>query len=109
MSRGQGILGLSAHVRKRFKRITLLLTSTLTIMAGAAIAPSLPEMTRLLPMESWLRDYVPYILTIPALTIALTAPFMGFILDKLGRKWPVVAALLLYAIAGTAGMYLNSF
>lgn len=51
---------------------TLLLTSTLTVMAGATIAPSLPQIAEVfqdLPSAGMLTKMV---LTIPALVIALT-------------------------------------
>jgi MFS family permease len=46
------------------------------------------------------------VLTLPALSIALIAPFGGWLLDRLGRRPVLVASLILYAIAGTSGLYL---
>jgi MFS family permease len=51
---------------------------------------------------------VKLVLTIPGLFIAITAPFSGWIIDKFGRIKLLVAMLLLYAIAGTSGLYLNT-
>lgn len=86
---------------------TLLLTSTLTVMAGATIAPSLPqiaEVFRDVPSASMLTKMV---LTVPALVIALTGPFIGRALDKWGRVRLLILALLLYGISGAAPYLLN--
>jgi MFS family permease len=80
----------------------------MTVMAGATIAPSLPEMTKAFPDNESAETLVKLVLTIPGLFIAITAPFSGWIIDKFGRIKLLVAMLLLYAIAGTSGLYLNT-
>ena len=80
----------------------------MTVMAGATIAPSLPEMTKAFPGNPSAETLVKLVLTIPGLFIAITAPFSGWIIDKFGRIKLLVAMLLLYAIAGTSGLYLNT-
>jgi MFS family permease len=47
-------------------------------------------------------------LTIPSLIIACSAPFAGIIIDKGKRKTLLVTSLILYAITGTTGLYLDS-
>ena len=47
-------------------------------------------------------------LTVPALVIGITAPFAGMIVDALDRKRLLIIALLGYAVAGTAPLYLPS-
>ncbi len=86
---------------------TLLLTSTLTVMAGATIAPSLPQIAEVfqdLPSAGMLTKMV---LTIPALVIALTGPFIGRALDKWRRVRLLIAAVLLYGMSGAAPYLLN--
>ncbi len=76
-------------------------------MAGATIAPSLPqiaEVFRDVPSASMLTKMV---LTVPALVIALTGPFIGRALDKWGRVRLLILALLLYGISGAAPYLLN--
>ncbi|MGG6295170.1 MFS transporter [Leptolyngbya sp. AN02str] len=88
--------------------MTLLVVSTLTVMAGATIAPSLPAMQfhfANIPNSPYL---VRLILTIPALSIAIGAPFLGVVSDRLGRKPLLLASLLLYGLAGSSGTWLNS-
>lgn len=80
----------------------------MTVMAGATIAPSLPEMTRAFPNNPSAETLVKLILTIPGLFIALTAPFSGWVIDRFGRIRLLVSMLFLYALAGTSGLYLGS-
>jgi MFS family permease len=51
---------------------------------------------------------VPVVLTVPALALALLAPFAGVIVDRLGRKRLLVAATALYALFGMAPLWLDS-
>ncbi len=93
--------------REGLRRATLLLGSTLTVMAGAIVAPALPEISRSFGHLEEAELLSKLILTLPALVIALMAPVAGFFMDKAGRKRILLASLLLYAIAGTSGAYLN--
>ncbi|MGL5831985.1 MAG: MFS transporter [Waterburya sp.] len=91
-----------------FTKITLLLVSTLTVMSGATIAPSLPAMGEYfadVPNADYL---VRLALTLPALLIALGAPVVGIMIDRLGRKPLLLIALILYGLAGSSGLVLNS-
>ena len=88
-------------------KITLLLVSTLTVMAGATIAPSLPAMRTFfadVPNADYL---VRLALTLPALLIALGAPFVGIAIDRLGRKPLLLGSLVLYGVAGSSGFVLS--
>jgi MFS family permease len=89
-------------------KATLLCLSTLTVMAGATIAPSLPAMQdyfKAVPNS----DYaVRLALTLPALLIAVGAPVVGVAIDRLGRKTILLIALALYGIAGSSGFILGS-
>lgn len=88
-------------------KITLLVVSTLTVMAGATIAPSLPAMQAFftdIPNADYL---VRLALTLPALLIALGAPLVGVLIDRLGRKPLLLFALALYGIAGSSGFVLS--
>ncbi|MBE9169545.1 MFS transporter [Pleurocapsales cyanobacterium LEGE 06147] len=89
-------------------RLTLLMVSTLTVMSGATIAPSLPSMREhfaTVPNADYL---VRLALTLPALFIALGAPLVGIIIDRLGRKPLLLLALCLYGIAGSSGFLLSN-
>lgn len=80
----------------------------MTVMAGATIAPSLPEMTKAFPGNPSAETLVKLVLTIPGLFIALTSPISGWFIDKFGRIKLLAFMLLLYAIAGSSGLYLNT-
>ena len=88
-------------------KATLLGVSTLTVMAGATIAPSLPEMrTQFADVAN--ADYlVRLVLTLPALFIVIGSPIAGLTIDRFGRKPLLVAAVLLYGLAGSSGFFLQ--
>jgi MFS family permease len=86
----------------------LLIGSTLTVMAGAIVAPALPQISREfshLPNAELLSKLV---LTLPALFMGVLAPIAGYVIDKSGRKKVLLYSLVGYAVAGTSGLYLNS-
>ena len=91
-------------------KLTLLLTSTLTVMAGATIAPSLPGMEKHFSELGVANAelLVRLVLTFPALFIVIGSPIAGIIIDKFGRKPLLAASVLLYGLAGSSGSYLES-
>lgn len=88
-------------------KATLLLVSTLTVMAGATIAPALPAMRQHFSEVANADYWVRLILTAPALFIAIGAPIAGTIIDRFGRKGLLGAAVFLYGLAGSSGFLLN--
>ena len=88
-------------------KATLLLVSTLTVMAGATIAPALPAMRQHFAEVANADYWVRLILTAPALFIAIGAPIAGTIIDRFGRKGLLGAAVFLYGLAGSSGFLLN--
>jgi len=87
---------------------TILAITSLTIIAGATIAPSLPGIRDHFIDTPGTELLTRLLLTIPALAIALFAPGVGWVLDRYGRKRVIFVAIIGYAIAGTAGLYLDS-
>ncbi len=75
-------------------------------MAGATIAPALPEISKNFPDESELS--IQLILTIPALFTAIGSLFVGNIIDKYGRRKPLIISIIIYGVSGSSGLYLNS-
>ena len=90
------------------RNLTILVGSTTTVLAATIISPILPEMTDVFADVPNVELLTRLALTMPALFIALSAPFAGLLLDRWGRKPVLIAALLLYAIAGSAGFVLDS-
>lgn len=89
-------------------KATLLFISSLTVMAGATIAPSLPAMNLFFKDQGGADFLVKLVLTIPALFIAIGAPIAGVIVDRWGRKKLLLFSLILYGLAGSSGFFLNS-
>lgn len=92
---------------KKLISITLLLASTFTMMAGAIIAPSLPQIERVFAEVANISLLTRLVLSIPAIFTALFAPVFGIFADKWGRKNLLIASLLLYAVGGFSGFVLN--
>ncbi|MFD4637311.1 MFS transporter [Lentzea sp. NPDC058436] len=84
-------------------RGTILAAATLTIMAPAIIAPSLPMMEQVFAAPLLVR----LALTVTSLAVAVTAPLAGLAVDRLGRRPLLVGCLALYAISGTSGYFLT--
>lgn len=89
-------------------KATLLLVSTLTVMSGATISPSLPAMQDYFAEVGNAELWVRLVLTIPALFIVIGSPIAGQIVDRLGRKPLLVASAAFYGLAGTSGFVLDS-
>ena len=85
------------------KAWTLLFISTLTIMAGATIAPAMPAMKQAFASEYQAEFWVKMILTLPGLSIALCAPFIGWLLDHSSKKTLIVVAIFCYGVFGSFG------
>ena len=89
-------------------KATLLLASTLTVMSGATISPSLPAMqahfSEVANAEFWVR----LVLTVPALFIVIGSPIAGQMVDRIGRKPLLIGSAISYGFAGSSGFVLNS-
>ncbi len=92
----------------RLRNVTLVLGGMITILSAAVIAPSLPAVTATYAEIPNVELLTRLMLTMPALTIAITAPFTGYLLDRYGRRPVLLAALVLYGLAGTAGYFIPS-
>ncbi|MEV1065152.1 MFS transporter [Streptomyces sp. NPDC050263] len=90
-------------------RLTLLMAgSCLPILGAVLIAPVLPKMQDHFESVPGAKALVPLALTVPALALALLAPFAGVIVDRLGRRRLLIVATVLYAVFGTAPLWLDS-
>ncbi|MCC5940559.1 MAG: MFS transporter [Balneolaceae bacterium] len=89
-------------------KATLLLVSSLTVMSGATIAPALPSMQAHFAAVENVEFWIRFVLTTPALFIVLAAPIAGLIVDRAGRRKLLLPSMVLYAIAGSSGIYLES-
>jgi len=90
-----------------FLKLTLLLTGSMTVLAGAGITAAIPDIQEFFAYHENAQLFSKLMLTIPAFFIAILAPFAGRIIDHFGRKIPLIISLIVYAVAGTAGFYLS--
>lgn len=97
-----------APARSPLVLVTLLAASTLTVMAGATIAPLLPAMQERFAGAANADLLVRLVLTVPALLIAVCAPVAGVLVDRVGRKPVLLASVVLYALAGGSGLVLGN-
>jgi MFS family permease len=89
-------------------RLLLLLTSTLTVMAAATISPALPAIAAHFGDGTRVEFLTRLVLTLPALFIVLAAPLAGWACDRIGRKPVLLTGLLLYVLAGSSGLLVQS-
>ncbi|MBD3790960.1 MAG: MFS transporter [Campylobacterales bacterium] len=88
-------------------KITLLLLSMTTMMSNVAIVTSLPHLKEYFPDIVQIKFLSRLMLTLPSLAIAILAPFLGHLLHRFKRIRALVSALLFFALAGSAGLYLS--
>jgi len=89
-------------------KITLLAASTLTVMAGITVAPALPLMHDQFRAVAGADLLTRLVLTVPSLFIAIAAPLAGVVVDRLGRRPILIAATVVYVVAGISGLFLES-
>ena len=91
-----------------WQAVLLLAGSCLPVLGAVLITPILPQLSAVFAGEPGAEVLVPMIVAIPALMIAIFAPFAGQIVDRLGRKGLLIIAMVAYAFVGTAPAYLES-
>lgn len=91
----------------RARNITMLLASTMTVMAGATIAPALPAMEKAFASVAHAEFLVKMVLAVPGLMIAIGAPLVGLLLDRWQKKKLLVGAAIAYGVTGVAGCFLE--
>ncbi|MET8676416.1 MFS transporter [Streptomyces sp. NPDC004647] len=84
----------------------LLLASTLTIMAGAILSPVVEVIRNDLGVNGTRAGLV---LTAHGLAIAVSSPLIGWMIDRWGVRVPLAAGLVLYGVAGGAGLFTTSY
>jgi MFS family permease len=98
----------SSEDRGNGLKITLLLTGSLTVMAGAIITAAIPDITRHYAAMPYAELISKLMLTLPSLLIALLAPVAGQIIDRFGRIRPLLIALALYSVGGVSGFFIDN-
>lgn len=86
----------------------LLLGSCLPILGAVLLAPVLPAIQTHFSEVPGSVALVPIVLTLPALMIALLAPFAGVLTDRFGRKPLLLVCMLIYTVCGVMPLWLDS-
>ena len=84
----------------------ILISATLTVMAGSIIAPVLNLMREELGADP---VSAAIIITTHGIFIALSSPLIGILIDRVGAKKPFVLGLILYGLAGASGLFITSY
>jgi len=88
------------------RAIALLMAASLTTMANATISPALPGLERLFGEDPNASILVRLLVPAPSFGVAIFAPFAGLVADRYGRRRMLLAGVILFVIAGSAGLFL---
>ena len=87
--------------------ISLLLPITLTTMAIVLLTPIVPDLMAEFSSVPNHEYWVPMILTLPSLCVALLCPVAGILGDYFGRRRLLLFSFLLYAVVGVMPVFLH--
>ncbi len=90
------------------RAVALLLAATLTTMANAAISPALPGLEARFAEHPHAALLTRFLVPAPSVAVVLIAGWAGLLADRLGKRALLLAGVLLFALAGSLGMVLNS-
>jgi len=94
----------------RHLKIWLLFCSTLTVMAGATLAPALPSMAGSFSTIDNIDTLIKLVIVLPGIFIAITAFSMGYYLDRYSKYKILFTCLLAYGVFGCFGyVYSQNF
>lgn len=88
------------------RAVALLMAASLTTMANATISPALPGLERLFADDPNAAMLTRLLVPAPSLSVALIAPFAGLAADRFGRRPLLLTGVILFVIAGCAGLFL---
>lgn len=88
--------------------LVLSLVTFLPILATLSVAPAIPRLIEHFGHVDRAVVLVPMLLTVPAIFIAITSPFVGIPITRFGRKPVLVAGVALYGVFGLAPFFMES-
>ena len=91
--------------RIALRNFTIVFGGVAAVASGVLLSPIMPEMAAhfsAVPNSTFL---VKMALIIPSFIIAISAPFIGAILDRIGRKPILTYSLIVYALSGASGYF----
>jgi MFS family permease len=93
---------------KKTTALVLLMASSLTVLAGAVIAPALPGLRQSFSTVGNVDLLSRMVITVPALGVILGAPLIGRLIDRQGRRRALVGGLVVYGLGGCSGLWFGS-
>ncbi len=97
-----------SDVPGRWLTVSVLMLAAMTIMANATIAPALPGLKAHFADVAGIDTLAGLILSLPSLSVVLSAGVFGWLADRVDRQKLLFAAAALYAIGGTSGLWAHT-
>jgi MFS family permease len=88
--------------------LVLSLLTFLPIMATVSLGAGMPSFREHFHAAAGAVWFVPMLLTVPAVFIAVISPIAGLLSDRLGRRRVLLAAIVLYGVCGVAPLLLDN-
>ena len=88
--------------------MVLIVANVLPTMGIVSLIPVIPQLFAQFHAEPNAEFWVPAIVTVPSVCIALCSPIAGAVADRIGRRTLFLAALCIYAVVGCAPLFLDS-
>lgn len=88
--------------------VVLTLAPILAVMGFVLVAPVLSLMQVHFQSVPHAEFWVPMVMTVPALCIAILSPAAGLMVDRMGARRVLLGALAIYTVFGAAPLYLDS-
>lgn len=89
--------------------LALVLPCTTVVMGSAILAPNIPQMMAQFSHIPDVEFWVPVLVTLPALCIALFSTVAGVIVDRVGRRRIMMWAMALYGVFGMLPLVIQDF
>lgn len=102
---------MSANIRKAgtLQGIFLILPITLTVMGAVLLAPIMPLLFKAFGGMDGANYLVPMLISLPALCIALGAPFAGWLADRVGRRKLLIVSMFVYTLCGLLPLIITDY
>ena len=88
--------------------LVLSFVTSLPILATISVAPAIPHLIEQFGHVDDATVLVPMLLSVPAIFIAITSPFVGIPIRRFGRKAVLLAGVALYGAFGLAPFFMDN-
>jgi MFS family permease len=100
---------ISVHKAGTATGLSLILPVALSTMGAVLLAPIVPKLFEQFHDVPNANYWVPALLSVPALCIALFSPLVGALADRVGRRRLLIASMIVYSFCGMAPLVLDNF